>query len=270
MRTDDIPNGLAAIAAKGTAFFAGLGMRLLVHFSSLVAAGIIGSTLNMPGGVPWGSSASVVVSAYIGLICLLPKGMGKNASWILPTSLGFFQCLFWVFWGLPWQLTFLWGGFLTWVVRLLDKKGDLGWEWSVTPWLLIAIYGFFTNLRPLAAVSIPFWTMPLLALAGWGGLLLRERLNYDPAHRKLLLAACGRMEALLAERALPESLARPVKLLVEQGRNFERALPRVDKAAAVLIMDIDAAAAGLARYNAPERRDRRACRRNNPSERTRA
>ena len=96
MRTDEISSGLSAIAAKGTAFFTGLGMRLLVHFSSLVAAGIIGSTFSLPGGVPWGTSASVVAAAYIGLICLLPKGMGKTASWMVPTALGFFQCLFWV------------------------------------------------------------------------------------------------------------------------------------------------------------------------------
>ncbi len=251
MRTDEISSGLSAIAAKGTAFFTGLGMRLLVHFSSLVAAGIIGSTFSLPGGVPWGTSASVVAAAYIGLICLLPKGMGKTASWMVPTALGFFQCLFWAFWGVPWQFTFLWGGILTWGVRLLHKKADMGWEWSVAPWMLMAIFGFFSDLMPLTAVSVPFWTLPPLALAGWGTLLLRARLNYEPLHRQLLASACERMENLLSVQALPESLAKPVKLAVEQGRGFDRALPRLDTADAALIVDIDVVASKLSRYGAP-------------------
>ena len=101
MNTEDSPNMLAAAASRGFSFFAGLGLRLLVHFSSLVAAGIAAASLDIPGRA-WVNSAAVVVTAYIGLVCLLPRGMGRTASWLIPTGLGFFQCLVWSYLGVPW------------------------------------------------------------------------------------------------------------------------------------------------------------------------
>lgn len=249
MNTDDSPNILAAAASRGFSFFAGLGLRLLVHFSSLVAAGIAAASLDMPDGRAWINPAAVTVTAYIGLVCLLPRGMGKTASWLIPTCLGFAQCLIWGFWGVPWQLTLLWGGLLTWIVRLLAKKGDLGWEWTAAPWLLIAGYGFFTELAPIIRVSPPYWTIPTLALAGWGALLLHGRLTFDPVQRKKLAAACDRLEALLDDGDLPDPLPKTAALLLQQGRGLGRVLPRVDKGSAALIADIEALAARLARCN---------------------
>ena len=251
MSDNDISGGLSSIASKSISFFTGLGLRLLVHFSSLVAAAIASASLNVPDGLPWTSSGAVVATVYIGLICLIPKGIGMNAAWLIPTGLGVFQCLFWAFWGVPWQITLLWGGILTWIIRLLAKKGNLGWEWSVAPWLLISIYAFFTDLRPLTPVSIPFWTFAILAPAGWMGLVLHARRNYEPLHRNMLASACDRMTGLLSTRALPDSLARQVKLLVDQSRELGKVLPGMDAASAALIADIDSAANNLARYSKP-------------------
>lgn len=251
MSENDFSSGLSAIASKSISFFTGLGLRLLVHFSSLVAAAIASASLSVPDGLPWTGSAAVVITAYIGLICLIPKGIGLNAAWLVPTGLGVFQCLFWSFWGVPWQLTLLWGGILTWLIRLLARKGDLGWEWSVAPWLLIAIYGFFNDLGFLTPVSIPFWTFALLAPAGWMGLALHARRNYEPLHRSKLASARDRMAGLLSACALPDPLNKQVKLLVDQSREFGRGLPGMDAASAALIADIDAAADKLARYSGP-------------------
>lgn len=249
MKEDDIPGTLSAIASRGLSFFAGVGLRLLVHFSSLIAAAIARASLSAPGGLAWTGSAAAVTAAYIGFICLIPKGMGKNAAWLVPTGLGFFQCLFWTLWGVPWQFTVLWGGVLTWTVRLLAKKGDLGWEWAVAPWLLIAVYGFFSELAPLVSVSIPFWTLIILAPAGWLALVLHARRNYEPIHRAMLASVRNRLSGLLAAQALPEPLTGQAKLLVERSNEFGRVLPRMNEASATLIADIDAAAARLARHS---------------------
>ena len=240
-------NLLAAAASRGFSFFTGLGLRLLVHFSSLVAASIAAASLDIPDSLAWINSAAVVVTAYIGLVCLLPRGMGKTAAWIIPTAAGFALCLLWSVMGVPWQLTPLWGGLLTWIVRLLTQKGDLGWEWTAAPWLLIAAYGFFTDLTPIARVSPPYWTIPVLALGGWAALLLHGRLTFEPVQRKKLAAACDCLEALLADGDLPDPLPKATTLLLQQGRGLGRVLPRVDKAAAVLIADIEALAGRLAR-----------------------
>ena len=247
MSTDDSSNILAAAASRGFSFFAGLGLRLLVHFSSLVAAGIVAASFRALSGLAWTNSGPVLVATYIGLVCLLPRGMGRSAAWIVPTAAGFSLCLLWSFLGVPWQLTPIWGGVLTWSIRLLSRKGDLGWEWTAAPWLLIAAYGFFTELAPVARVSPPYWTLPVLALAGWGTLLLHGRLTFDPVRRKRLAGACDRLEALLAGDDLPDPLPRAAALLLQQGRGLGRVLPRVDKAAAALIADFEALTGRLAR-----------------------
>lgn len=248
MRTSAFPREISTLAAKGTAFFTGLGARLLVHLSSLIAAAIITATITVPE-LGMAASSAIVACTYIGLVCLIPKGIGLTVSWLIPTGLGLVQCMLWTFWGIPWQATLLWGGALTWTTRLLVQKGDLGWEWTAVPWLLLAVYGFFSTIRPLIAGSIPLWTLPILALAGAGVVIAHTRRTFDPLHRKMLASACERLDGLLSLHTLPDALTDPVKLLCEQGRGFERVLPRMDASSAALISEIDAIASRLIRYD---------------------
>ncbi|MDR2488057.1 MAG: 5-bromo-4-chloroindolyl phosphate hydrolysis family protein [Desulfovibrio sp.] len=175
MTIDDTLGKIGALADRSIAFFTGAALRLLVHFSSLAAAGVACAAL--PDVLPWTNSAFMVIAVYTGCICLFPRGTGKHAAWIIPTVTGAFQCLIWVFWGVPWPLTILWGGFQTWVIRLLARKGNMGWEWASLPWMIFALYGFFTHLAPSLSAPLPLWTFPLLSLSGWGILCLYTRLK---------------------------------------------------------------------------------------------
>lgn len=245
MKPDELTQ-LSSLAAKGLSLVSGVGRRILTHLVALTAAAVSYSTLFVPGGLPVAGCVALILSVYIGGVCLFPRGMGLRAAWLIPTGLGLFQCLLWALWGVPWQCTILFGGALTWLVRLLAKKGGMGWEWAALPWLLIALAGFFAELAPLIRTSLPFWTLPVLALGGWGCLLLYTRLAYEPLHRKLLRAACGRLEAL--PPSLPERVRPSLKKLAEQSRALDKALPKIDAPAAAFIISLDALVTRLEHY----------------------
>ena len=245
MNTKDIQAELSTVISRGTDLVTGFGIRILVHVVSLITAGIVGATL--PETTSTASSFTTCVLAYFGFICLIPRGIQASAAWAAPTGLGIFLCLLWTFLGVPWQFTIIWGGLLTWSIRLLAKKGKIGWDWVVFPFLLLCIYGFFSYLSPLTPVTLPLWTFPLLAIGGWGALTLHARISFGPIHRKMLASACQRLERQASALALPAPLLDPVKQLAAQGRDFNRLLPDMDTPAAELIQNIDVFTARLAR-----------------------
>ena len=250
MTTDDsISAGISSLANKGKSFLVGLGSRLLVHFVAIVAGGIISSTLRGYEASML-TTGSVVFTSYIGIICLFPREMGKTADWLIPTGAGLLHCIAWVALGVPWQYTLIWGGALTWVLRLLRKSGKMGWEWTALPWLLIGLYSFFDGLLPLAAASVPFWTFPLLAGLGWCAQQLHARLRIEPIHRAMLTSSVESIQKQIAARTLPGPLEAPVRQLAEQTAQFARLCRRMDKDAMALARTVSDVASQVTRLTA--------------------
>lgn len=228
-------------------FVGGFGRRLLVHLCSLVAAAIVGASLSPELGSM--VTGTVVFLSYIGLICLVPRGRMQSLNWLIPTLAGVLQSLIWTVWGVPWQFTVLPAGLLTWMLRALDRKGDMGWEWAVLPWLLIGVYFFIGELAPLTRASVPYWTFPVLLAAGWGILQVNKRVRFDAIHRDVLQDAATRIAALTAKDALPETLRAPGRRLAEQGQRFAAIAPRFDQRVAAMVLDYDKLASSMARLS---------------------
>lgn len=245
--SDEFPSsGLTGFINQFVEFFLKLGSRLLVHVCSLIGAGIIASTVNLPyAGMM--TTGSVVICAYVGLICLVPQGSPRTADWIIPSGLGAFLVVVWAAWGLPWQFCILWGGALTWTIRLLMKRGMMDWEWSVLPAMLLALFCFFDDLLPLSRVSPPYLTFPLLVLAGWGALQLYARLKGDSVQKGMLVEACTRMEKLVADKKVPPELLPDVQKLASQGRRLLQLKPRLDRSTSDLSRSLAEMAGKLAR-----------------------
>lgn len=226
-------------------------MRLVVHISSFLAAALFSFGPGSPGGGLL--SGGIAFSVYIGLICLIPRGISAKPDWLIPGGLGLFQTAFWAVWGVPWQFCIIWGGALTWMIRLLMKRARMGWEWAVLPWLVVCLYSFFAEMLPLSPARPPYWTFPLLAVAGWAALRLYGRLRGDAEVRAMLVKACERLdaltapEALTAPDALPEDLAPQAVQFARQSRRLLELRPNPGEAGAELVREIATAAERLSR-----------------------
>ena len=245
--TDEFPSsGLAGFLNQFVEFFLKLGSRLLVHICSLIGAGIVSSTVHIPDAGAMVTGATVF-TAYVGFICLVPHGSPRTVDWLIPSGLGAFLAVAWTVWGLPWQFCIIWGGALTWTIRLLMKRGMMDWEWSVVPAMLLAMYGFFDDLLPWCRVGPPYLTFPLLVLAGWGALRLYARLMGDSVQKSMLLEACARLEKLVSDKKIPPELEQSVRKLAVQGRRLLELKPRLDQSTSDLSRSLADISGKLAR-----------------------
>ncbi len=112
---------------KAIDYIKGFGMRLLVHGAALLCAGVV-------AGASIGSF--VFLGTYLGIICLVPRETSMKKQWLMPTSIGLVQMLCGFVLGLPLYQCIFWGGFQTFIQRMLAKKFSLGLEWIVCIFLL--------------------------------------------------------------------------------------------------------------------------------------
>lgn len=226
---------------------AALAKRLMLHIMALFGGIVVRSTVVMGGvAAPESAPFSLIFIAYMGLICLFPRGMSATVSGLIPTASGILLCLLWSFWGVPWQFSLVWGGALAWAVRLLARKGVMGWEWLTVPWLLLAMAFFFSDLRPLYGGSTPYWTFPLLAVAGWGGLRFYAGAAFETEQRKILRRSLRGVQEALAAGKLPLPLESPARQLAEKAGRFDTLCPRLSEKDAPLVRELSDVSRSLA------------------------
>lgn len=235
------PAATPSLFSKAGSLMAGLGKRIVVHLAALAVAGFAGTGIT---GAGFFANTGMAFGVYIGLICLVPRGIAKSADWVIPTALGFFQVLLWAAFGTPWVYGVIWGGLTTWGIRCLMKKGNMGWEWAVTPFLIAALFSSINTLLP-HGFAAPFWTPALFIPAGWAALLLYSRLLGDPLQRHILLDACARLDSLFTAKAVPADLAAPAQQLLQGSRRLLELVPRMQKNTAPLVEDINRSVARL-------------------------
>ena len=244
--------GLSGFVTQLTEFLVGLGSRLLVHCSSLILAAIIGSATTLPGtaggfGAGAAATGALIFSLYIGFICLVPRGMGMRPDWLIPNGAGLLLVVLWQIFGFPWQMAVIWGGGLTWTIRLLMKRGMMDWEWSVIPALLIGMFGFFDLLLPRAPGSPPYLFFPVLAAAGWAAILFYSKIFGDTVQAGVLKEACARLERLAADKRQPRDFGPVMRELASQGRELLKLKPRLDGSTADITRTLDQISAKVAR-----------------------
>lgn len=236
---------LPSLINKGVGLVTGLGKRLLIHFAGLITGAILQSTISLPVSAPFMAPGSIIICCYLGVICLLPPSMGKREDWYIPSVAGLALALVWPLFGVPWQFTLLWGGLCTWLIRFAARKGQMGWEWSAVPWLLVALYLFMSDLRPLYHASTPYWSLPLFVLGGWAGVRLYGKVRFNSIHRNILEDGAAIMNALAQAGTLPPVLEAPVRRLGKQGSRFFELAPGFDKQSAAMVLEYADAAAWL-------------------------
>ncbi len=243
---DTISGNIGSAVNKGVGLVKGFGRRLLVHIGALTAGGIVGSVAG--AGTPM-EKGGVFFLTYVGLICLFPRGEVKTPAWYLPTIIGALQCLVLIVLGLPWPLVFFWGGLQTWLQRLLQYKGDLGWEWVTAPVLALCTFGFFSDASTAGLSLFPLWSVPVVAVLGWCIRVAYMRLKMEPIHRTMLAVAAKRLQSLAAERALPQELHKPLELLSAQSGSYGKAAATLGPEGCGLAQRVDRLARELAAFS---------------------
>lgn len=201
----------------------GFGTRLLVHFFALLIALLMAGGISHPeSGLT--DSISLKFSVYIGLICLVPRGMGNRVDWLIPTGCGVLLILASVVTGIPGQCAVIWGGALTWLIRLLLRRGQFDWEMTALPWLFITLYSSVSMQLPLAGASPPWLSFLVLLAAGWAGTTVYGRFRGNAAQRAMLGDSCDRLEKKAASGLSPQ-LEKAALDLARKGRRMLRLCP---------------------------------------------
>ncbi len=185
--------------------------RVGVHFASMLAAVLFLET----------APIEEQIAAYVGLICLFPRGRVTSPQWYGPTGFGVLQVLILIFFFHP-GYAVLFGGFQTWAQRFLLCKGRMGWEWSVLPMLLICFHDAFSLWEYGTMNLLLLISFPVLLAVGW--LLLRRsrRAGQAALRSKLLEQAKQTLKAAVARRSLPEEMQGQAELLLKQTGEYSR------------------------------------------------
>ncbi len=214
MKAVSFSDRLVSGVGKGVGLLLTVGRRLLVHVCALVVTGV----LSFAAYGEWALlNIGVNFSIYIGLICLFPRGDRQDPGWYIPVGAGAVQGIAAAAFGLPWPLAVFWAGLQTWVQRLLQSGGRLGWEWTAAPFLALCLVGFFRHAAAAGLSLTPLWTFPVLALAAYLGRTVWMRVKTDSIHRTMLDSALRRLQAVIAGRVLPADVQQQAELLLTQG-----------------------------------------------------
>ena len=203
---------------KGLRLASGLGQRILVHGLSMVA-GVSLATSHASG--VFGISG-LAFAIYMGIICLFPRGDARRSDWFMPVLTGLVSAGAAVVLGSSWPFTIFLGGAITWSMRVLCKKGRMGWEWATLPFLGLAYAGY---TYPWA---LPVWFVPAAVVAGYTGYLSVSRMVMTPMRRRIMVRQARRLEDMAAHKALPSPLQNPMLNLSAQAVLASSRLERFD------------------------------------------
>ncbi len=195
MNEDSFSGFISRVFGQMTATAAGLGMRLVVHLTAAVFAvwGAIGHNFSV-----W---------SYVGLICLVPRRPTLRSSWVLPTAVGALQTGLLLARGMNPGIALFFGGLQTWLQRVIDKRGRMGWEWAAAPALCLG----FGSLVQWA----PYSEFAAVAAIGATVQTLYALFRLSPALRARLENLRKSLRQRLEEK-LPPPMEAPLRRLVGQ------------------------------------------------------
>ena len=217
----------------GIRLLGGVGRRLLVHCCALAVAVVTG--LSELGQGLLFSAIVDALAVYVGLVCLVPRGEMNAPEWYFPGLTGVAQGGVLLALGYPLPLALFFGGLQTWGQRLIQSRGDLGWEWTVSPALLLCLFTSMQQASTWPLTLQPLMTFPLLTLLGWAGRKGYLRLRADAIRKKMLGNAEARLRVLAVQPGLPGELRRQVELLLAQVSEYAALDTAADQDARLLV-----------------------------------
>ncbi len=187
--------------------------RLVLHIVALVAAVLL---IDVTFGTWMFSEILLKLSIYGGIICLIPYGAVSNPYWWLPVLAGCAQGIALLVLGMPWPLMIFWAGLQTWTVRLLIARGNIGWDWTAAPVLILGLFAYFSTASLWSLPAMPLVSFPVLALAGLAAYRLYVRSNHASLHRQLLAALLVRLRQIVQNRNLTQEEQSTTSFLLSQ------------------------------------------------------
>ena len=192
-------------SSKKNSFFSVLVRRLPIHLLGLSVGALL---------------EEVPLLAYIGIICLLPRGDFKKPTWYIPTIIGLLQALAAFFLGASIPTALFWGGLQRWVLSLFQNRGRLCWDYSVAPFLLLCLdtinYGKSFGLIYVVFIS--------LFLVGVLANFLYNRIKADQIHEERFASDLAQLQELLKNKIKPEKVGQQARLLANLSEALSRLL----------------------------------------------
>ena len=196
------PEAIIKHGLESTATFAGKVLRRVgVHFLALLAAISF-----------FGEEFLGQFCAYIGFICLFPRGKVTDIHWYAPTGFGLAQTLL----ALPFYhpgVAVFFGGCQTWAQRLLDARGRMGWEWAVTPMFIICGHEYFSNSEAGYVDALSLLVFLIMLAAGWLLLRKKRRTAQSASRSQILQQARQTLQNAVSRKSLQADLQHQAEML---------------------------------------------------------
>ncbi|MDO5536615.1 MAG: hypothetical protein Q4F72_03695 [Desulfovibrionaceae bacterium] len=182
-------------------------LRVVIHLAALV---LVGLSYQAFGDV------LLSTSVWAGIVCLIPYGSPRNPYWWIPVAAGCVQALV-LLPLLPWAFFALPAGLLTWTLRLVIARGNIGWDWTAAPALALGLYAAVGNLLDWQLPLLPLLSFPILFALGLAGYRMFNRIFHSNVHRQMLAASLVRLRTVLQSASLGENEKRHCSLLLSQS-----------------------------------------------------
>ena len=194
-------------AQNKPSFFSLLVRRLLVFILGFIVAFGIGESLH---------SNTAAVVAYIGFICLFPRGDWRKAVWWLPVGFGLLMTVVALALGVPPDAALFLGGAESWLLRILQNRGRLSWDWVGAPLLLLRVD------------SLSFGRSMVLTLSSFGVVfalgvvaqVIYGRVRAEQIHEEMLTTCLARLKMINLGLVRPENLIPQIKMLTAHVASY--------------------------------------------------
>lgn len=216
------------------------GRRILIHISGLLFMGCMSEGMANPK-----IADDFSVGVYLGFICLLHRGVWHEKRWYVSSLLGLSQGILLLFLGMPLYAAIFWGGVQSWVQRVIRKWDEMGGEWIVLPFLIMASSEYVSDTQRCLFPLWPLYTFIIITIIGYGTNLVYLRIRRETIHKTLLTSTLRRLQNCSENTKLTADLQKQVNIILAQAMTIEQAALHTDDRGRALIANLDAACRSL-------------------------
>lgn len=185
--------------------------RLLVHI-----AGIATVVFYFQTDMAYMTDKLLGIPMYAGIICLIPYGTVRNPYWFIPVLAGTVQLSLLMAMDTSFEYAIYAAGLLTWTMRLAIAKGDIGWDWTASPILVVGLFLCVQDMMFYKDALLPFASFPVILLVGYLLYHLFTRLFSTNVHKEMLAACLVRLRRLLQSKNLGDREKQLVSVMLSQ------------------------------------------------------
>ncbi|MBQ9536227.1 MAG: 5-bromo-4-chloroindolyl phosphate hydrolysis family protein [Desulfovibrionaceae bacterium] len=179
--------------------------RILVHILGISIAVALNSNNSLESFL-----------AYLGTICLLPRGNWYQVPWLINLGAGVIQAVLSFVLGVGIAIALFLGGCQSWLQRIFKQGFQLGWDWLIAPFALVGIDFLVDNAAGKVSLYVLGIIFGLLLLVTLACHYIYNKLHAEAQHAEQLKTDLARMQKAVLDPDFPKELSKETQQFTEQ------------------------------------------------------